>query len=298
MKLCFGTLARVLNLHKANKSITQPILIESLLCLPLKNYISHKDEVRIDQQMASRQLSCADSVPPIYIEEAKNAINGFDKGNNVLTVQRVAENFKTRIFDKHLIKIDNHSLSEIVSALFEIIRTDNIGNIKVDEVGGRTKNMLLLQDVFELSGIPSLLAGLFLYTVTAVENKDGSGCVKCIDSNYIAKVKKRIKVVDRYTTGSAEDIVAATSEKLKKICREGNIVRTKNNDLFEILESIKEDDNEYLIVIENKSSDDDIENVLIIRVGELEYEWVADIELCRRLYTIFTRKADRRFTFI
>lgn len=192
MKLCFGSIARILNSYRiSSKNTSQPKLIKALLSLSVKTgeYISD-----ITDPQATRLLKCQDAIPPAVVEDVRKVIET-DEGR-----QKTKERFEKRIVDASLIKLDKESLIDIMSALRFIIESDKsiLGDTKIDIISEKTKNVLLSQNEFVLSEIPSLLAGILIFTIIGVENKDKNKDynVESINKDFIKSITNKVSIVD------------------------------------------------------------------------------------------------------
>ena len=162
-KLCFGSLMTVLKLCKA-KSITQKMLCGTALLSVAPQYdIRNEDGTVSDLLLCKKELSS--NVTSIA---------------STVDAKQIAAYFK-----KHLLPmLDVNKRSVAILALKNIITFDD--SIKadsiIDRVSGMTKSTMLEESSFVFE---DLLVGLFLYTATVVNNRDGKPYIKEINSSYI-----------------------------------------------------------------------------------------------------------------
>jgi len=153
----------VLKLCKA-KSITQKMLCGTALLSVAPQY-----DIRSEDGTVSDLLLCK--------KELSTNVTGVA---STVDAKQVAAYFKEYI----LPMLDVNKRSAAILALKDIIAFDD--SIKSDSiinrVSGMTKSAMLEESSFVLE---DLLAGLFLYTATVVNNRDGKPYIKDIYSSYI-----------------------------------------------------------------------------------------------------------------
>lgn len=182
MKLCYGVFAKVLNLCKPGKrQPTQKELHNRILSSVYEPY----RRVGIADDASTRLLQCKQGLQEELIKDARRLI---DKGD----ARKVADHFQKKIIEQHLLKNSEEMRQALVLALLDIIAKDvSISdNTVVDLVGNTTKQELLRKNFFCL---PDFLAGIFLYAVVAVDNREGRESCQQIDENYFSNfVKEKI----------------------------------------------------------------------------------------------------------
>jgi len=184
-KLCFGTFATVLKLCKA-KSITQKWLCGTLLLSIAPTYdIRHDDGTVSDLLKGKKNLSSNVTQPALAVDK-----------------KELAESFKTRI----LPLLDGNKRGLIVLALKDIIDSDNTieNDTVVEIVNNMTKEDIINRNAFVLG---EFLAGIFLYTILNVNNKNSEESVNEITEEYIESFEdQKINVIlqDTYSNFSTE----------------------------------------------------------------------------------------------
>jgi len=184
-KLCFGTFATVLKLCKA-KSITQKWLCGTLLLSIAPTYdIRHDDGTVSDLLKGKKNLSSNVTQPALAVDK-----------------KELAESFKTRI----LPLLDGNKRGLIVLALKDIIDSDNTieNDTVVEIVNNMTKEDIINRNAFVLG---EFLAGIFLYTILNVDNKNSEESVNEITEEYIESFEdQKINVIlqDTYSNFSTE----------------------------------------------------------------------------------------------
>jgi len=188
MRLCFGTFASILCWGKI-KTITERILVGTMTqtvdqnCSYIKNGPAVSKLLSCTQNLSDGRSRWKDgeSFPPLskVIEEARKAEK-----------KDVIQKFKNRVVPL----IDKDKKVQVIFALRDLIRDDNtIDNENKEKfmhhLDGMTKKDVLIQCELEenTSVFPNILAGIFLYTVIAVQNTVGK--------EYVERVGKYI---DRY----------------------------------------------------------------------------------------------------
>ena len=162
-KLCFGSFMTVLKLCKA-RGVTQKLLCGTVLLSVAPNY-----DIREEDGTVSDLLLCKKDLSTNVTTAAPTA-----------DAQKTADYFKEKV----LPLLNGNELRNGVLALKEIIGADDTikPDTTVDRVSGLTKTALLASTSFEIEGF---LAGLFLYTASVVDNKDGKASIGEIDAAYI-----------------------------------------------------------------------------------------------------------------
>lgn len=184
-KLCFGTFATVLKLCKA-KSITQKWLCGTLLLSIAPTYDIRGDDGTVsDLLKGKKNLSSNVTQPALTVDK-----------------KELAESFKTRI----LPLLDGNKRGLIVLALKDIIDSDNTieNDTVVEIVNNMTKEDIINRNAFVLG---EFLAGIFLYTILNVDNKNSEEGVNEITEEYIESFEdQKINVIlqDTYSNFSTE----------------------------------------------------------------------------------------------
>jgi len=192
MRLCFGSYLAVLVSCKA-ANVDNKHICEALFRSVAPNYditfngLENPDRVRDDA--TSKLLRCKQNVSKEIITPARSA-NPDD----------VADYFKRKV----LVLLDENQQKHIILALKDIIANDPQVEIKkklygihddtrIDWVTNTTKKVLAEKNDFCLHGF---LAGVFLYTVTATNNRSGADTVKAVDSQYVLSFTERIDQIN------------------------------------------------------------------------------------------------------
>lgn len=208
MIFCYGTFVKVLNLCKTGKrNPTQKELHNRILSSIYEPYCN----VGIADDASTKLLQCRQGLSDDVIKEARQII---DNGE----VKKVAERFQKKILEAHLLKSDITTRHVLVSALLDLINKDTSisENTVVDLVGEVTKKDLLLQKRFILS---NFLAGIFLYTVVAVDNRSGIEACQEINENYLMKFyveDSQLYIMDQLISLGEEPISAPEIDKAKQ----------------------------------------------------------------------------------
>lgn len=184
-KLCFGTLATILKNCKT-KSITQKWLCGTLLLSVASTY-----DVRSDDGTTSDLVKGKKNLSRIVTDAALSA-----------DPQDVSEFFKQNILQM----LDSNKRGLIVLALKDIIASDNAiePDTIIEKVNGMTKETISSRDAFVLE---DFLAGIFLYTVQNVENRNCEDSVKEVTDEYIQSFndeKDKISFISTYSNFSYE----------------------------------------------------------------------------------------------
>ena len=204
MRLCFGTLGRVLKECK-NNSVTDIKLIGTLTKTidPTCEYGSSEGTA------VSRLLSCTQNLSNGQSrrtgQRASTNHSEFESGyetNRLSGVVAAAlnadrRNVAQKIKDTFLPLLDPDRKNLSVPALFDIISSDTVIDNEREssfkKYVGQDKSSLLLQKEVSL---PDLLSGLLLYVVVAVVNTDGKDCAKEIDTAYVDSFRVSLKNFD------------------------------------------------------------------------------------------------------
>lgn len=177
-KLCFGTFTTILKFCKA-KSITQKWLCGTLLLSIAPTYDIRDDDGTVsDLLKGKKNLSSHVTGPALTVDK-----------------NELAECIKTSI----LPLLDGNKRGLIVLALKDIIDSDDtIENDTVIEiVNDMTKEEIVNRNAFVLA---ELLAGIFLYTILNVDNKNSEESVKEITEEYIESFEdQKINVIFQAT---------------------------------------------------------------------------------------------------
>ena len=189
-KLCFGSYATVLTLCKA-KSVTQKRLCGTILLSIAPNY-----DIREDDGTTSDLVRGKKNLSPIVTENAPT-----------VDLRTVADYFKHNI----LSLLDSNKRSHIVLALKDIIASDDTiePDTIVERVNGMTKATIAGRDAFVLE---DFLAGIFLYTVVNVENRNCQENLREITGEYIQSFDTQKTSIDfltaysKFSMGIADEI--------------------------------------------------------------------------------------------
>lgn len=226
-KLCFGTFATILKICSA-KRISQKLLCGTMLLSIAPTYdIRGEDGTVSDLILGKKNLS-----PNIT-----------DKAPTV-DPRAVSNYFKQHILNM----LDSNKRSLIILALKDIIASDNTiePDTIVEIVNGMTKKSIVRRDAFVFE---DFIAGVFLYTVLNVENRNCEDSVKETTTEYIQSFedqKMDISFITTYSNLSMETayeiaidarslvLLAETGGKCQKcgrvlgIKKEGNDVNFAN----------------------------------------------------------------------
>ncbi len=201
MTLCFGTFAKILNSCKpSKKNPTQRNLINAMLSSVYPLYVS----AGIQDTDSTKLLNCTQPVSPSVRDAARKMIADGK-------LQEVVSNFNNNVIKPNFIKTDERTKKIIVLAIKDIIQRDTIGyDVVVDVVNGITKKALLNeQGDFEFV---DFLTGIFLYTITAVDNDINKNAkvesdvaeVRTITDEYIFSFIKIIDAEEKDTSESKD----------------------------------------------------------------------------------------------
>jgi hypothetical protein len=189
-KLCFGSYATVLTLCKA-KSVTQKRLCGTILLSIAPNY-----DIREDDGTTSDLVRGKKNLSPNVTDVAPTA-----------DARATSNYFKQNI----LPLLDSNKRSHIVLALKDIIASDDTikPDTVVERVNGMTKATITGRDAFVLE---DFLAGIFLYTVVNVENRNCQENLREITGEYIQSFDTQKTSIDfltaysKFSMGIADEI--------------------------------------------------------------------------------------------
>ena len=179
-KLCFGTFATILKICSA-KRISQKLLCGTMLLSIAPTYdIRGEDGTVSDLILGKKNLS-----PNIT-----------DKAPTV-DPRAVSNYFKQHILNM----LDSNKRSLIILALKDIIASDNTiePDTIVEIVNGMTKKSIVRRDAFVFE---DFIAGVFLYTVLNVENRNCEDSVKETTTEYIQSFEDQKMDISFITTYS------------------------------------------------------------------------------------------------
>lgn len=162
-KLCFGSFSTILKICKA-KRVTQKRLCGTMLLSIAPTYdILDDDGIVSDLMLGKKNLS------PIVTDAAATA-----------DAPTISNYFKQQVIPL----LDSNKRSIIILALKDIIASDNTiePDTIVEKVNGMTKKNIMNRDAFVLE---DFIAGIFLYIVLNVENRNCEESVKEITNQYI-----------------------------------------------------------------------------------------------------------------
>ncbi len=197
-RLCFGTFGRVLRECKKD-SVNDTTLIGELT----RTIDPECEYAESDGTAVSKLLSCTQGLSNGNArrvgQKKQTETSGFVQGyltNRLSNVVAAAETADRRVVAQNIADNFLHLLDEdrkvlIVPALFDIIASDTIIDREKAKsferyVGQKKTRLLSARDII----LPELLAGILLYTVVAVPNKDGEECAKQIDRAYVDRFQK------------------------------------------------------------------------------------------------------------
>jgi len=189
-KLCFGSYATVLTLCKA-KSVTQKRLCGTILLSIAPNY-----DIREDDGTTSDLVRGKKNLSPNVTDVAPTA-----------DARATSNYFKQNI----LPLLDSNKRSHIVLALKDIIASDDTikPDTVVERVNGMTKATIAGRDAFVLE---DFLAGIFLYTVVNVENRNCQENLREITGEYIQSFDTQktsinfLTAYSKFSMGIADEI--------------------------------------------------------------------------------------------
>ena len=179
-KLCFGTFATILKICSA-KRISQKLLCGTMLLSIAPTYdIRGEDGTVSDLILGKKNLS-----PNIT-----------DKAPTV-DPRAVSNYFKQHILNM----LDSNKRSLIILALKDIIASDNTiePDTILEIVNGMTKKSIVRRDAFVFE---DFIAGVFLYTVLNVENRNCEDSVKETTAEYIQSFEDQKMDISFITTYS------------------------------------------------------------------------------------------------
>lgn len=197
-RLCFGTFGRVLRECK-KESVNDTTLIGELT----RTIDPECEYAESDGTAVSKLLSCTQGLSNGNArrvgQKRQTETTDFSQGyltNRLSNVVAAAETIDRRVVaqniaDHFLCLLDEDRKDLIVPALFDIMASDTVIDTEKQKsfekyVGQKKTRLLSARDIV----LPELLAGILLYTVIAVPNKDGENCAKLIDRAYVDRFKK------------------------------------------------------------------------------------------------------------
>lgn len=240
-KLCFGTFATILKICSA-KRISQKLLCGTMLLSIAPTYdIRGEDGTVSDLILGKKNLSpnITDKVPTVD--------------------PRAVSNY----FKQHILNmLDSNKRSLIILALKDIIASDNTiePDTIVEIVNGMTKKSIVRRDAFVFE---DFIAGVFLYTVLNVENRNCEDSVKETTTEYIQSFedqKMDISFITTYSNLSMETayeiaidarslvLLAETGGKCQKCGRVLGIKKEGNDVNFAKVVRLSETDEVVLCV--------------------------------------------------
>lgn len=205
MRLCFGTYCTVLSV------CLTPLGDTRKLCEEMFKIVAPNHGV-IARDVSHATASGKNNLPGDVLEAAAD-IDTPEK------TKEVARQFNTKIIRY----LERNKRKEIVLALQDIIKTDDIGDdVVVDLVDGLTKAQIVGLEEFILQ---DFLAGVFLYTCQTSNNKMEK-YVKEITENYVhsfANQAPSISFVESYSASSIDVVkgIGADSVALALIAESG-----------------------------------------------------------------------------
>lgn len=284
-KLCFGSYATVLTLCKA-KSVTQKRLCGTILLSIAPNY-----DIREDDGTTSDLVRGKKNLSPNVIDVAPTA-----------DARATSNYFKQNI----LPLLDSNKRSHIVIALKDIIASDDTikPDTVVERVNGMTKATITGRDAFVLE---DFLAGIFLYTVVNVENRNCQENLREITGEYIQSFDTQKTSIDfltaysKFSMGIADEIaidsralvlLTETGGKCQKCGRLLGIKKEGNDVNYAKVVHLSETDDVVLCVdcereMQNASKEDKLallsdkhylENLMVARDATSRYMLEKQIE--------------------
>ncbi|MDD3415952.1 MAG: hypothetical protein PHY47_18440 [Lachnospiraceae bacterium] len=184
-KLCFGTLITILKICKV-KSISQKWLCGSILLSIEPNY-----DIRDDDGTTSDLVKGKKNLSRIVTDAALTS-----------NPRAVTDYFKKNIIQM----LDSNKRSLIILALKDIIASDDAieHDTIVEKINDMTKETIVKRNAFVLE---DFLAGIFLYTIFNVENRNCEASVNEITDEYIQSFndqKSNISFITKYSNFSME----------------------------------------------------------------------------------------------
>ncbi|WP_218971038.1 ABC-three component system protein [Alkalihalobacterium bogoriense] len=284
-KLCFGTFTTVLKVCMT-KRVTQKRLCGTILLSIAPTY-----DIRSDDGAVSDLILCKKNLSPIVTDVAPTA-----------DARATSDYFKQNI----LPMLDSNKRSLIVLALKDIIASDASiePDTLVEKVNGMTKETIIRRDSFVLE---DFLAGIFLYTVLNVENRNCKDSVKQISEDYINSFhsqKMNINFLTEYSKFTMETtndiaidtrylvLLAETGGKCQKCGRPLGIKKEGNDVNYAKVVHLSDTDDVILCVdcereIPNASEEDNmnllsdkyyLENLMVARDATSRYTIEKQIE--------------------
>jgi len=191
MKLCFGSFMAVLKLCKP-KSVTQKKLCGTVLLSVAPLY-----DITDEDGTVHDLLICRSNLSPDVTDKAPTA-----------DVQETVIYFKKRV----LPLLDANKMKSGILALKDIIEKDNDikPDVVVDRVSGKTKADLLKETTYVLEEV---LAGLFLYTASVVNNTDGKAFIDKVTAEYIKSFDDRSVEITLVNTSNKQITTVLTVQE-------------------------------------------------------------------------------------
>lgn len=180
MVLCYGVLIKILNLWKQSKrNPSQKHLQNTILSSIYPPYTRSGITDSVSTDLARCKQGLANEIKYAAIE-------AIDSGK----AKKIAAYFQKKLIDSGFLKSDEKSANAIVSLLLDVIGNDDSipPSTVVDKVSGVSKQELLMQHDFVLS---DFLSGIFLYTVSNVDNRIGMDFSSQINENFVHKFTQR-----------------------------------------------------------------------------------------------------------
>lgn len=194
MRLCFGTLGRVLKACKFEQGVSDVRLVGELT----KSIDPECEYGDSDGTAVSRLLSCDQNLSNGSArrkgQKRSKSYSEFEEGYLTNRLSNVIETAKTvsretvakNILNNVLPLLDEDRKPLIAPSLFSIIESDEVidseRSASFEKYVGKKKNSLLSQRDIVL---PDLIAGLLIYTVISVKNTDGKEDANKIDRDFV-----------------------------------------------------------------------------------------------------------------
>ncbi len=195
MRLCFGTLGKVLKLCKL-ENVSDVKLIGTLT----RTVDPDCEYINSDGTAVSKLLSCTQNLSNGQKRRVGQTRDGetFEQGeetnrlSDIVSMARTADvnEVAAKIQEDVLVLLDDNMKEDIAPALFRIVLEDD--SLTVDHhaafenATGLSREQFLAQ-----SGVclPLLLAELLLYSATALRNREGKDCVGEITREYLVRAR-------------------------------------------------------------------------------------------------------------
>lgn len=180
MFLCYGIFVKILNLWKPSKrNPSQKLLQNTILASVFQSYTLSG----ISDSVSTDLVRCKQGLSKDVVDAARQVLKAGK-------AKETAAYFQKQLIDPGFLKSDEKAAAAIVSVLLEIIESDASipPSMVVDKVSGASKKELLSQRDFILS---DFLAGVFLYTVSSVDNRLGKEYVSQIDEEFVFRSPQR-----------------------------------------------------------------------------------------------------------